>query len=93
MEKVSKDTDRDFILFADRKPVWKAVFYARRHQWVPCDAVEISPGTVSLYVAGQAVDGQERLDILHFDDPTSRFANWSTWVKSCSAVASITRGS
>lgn len=57
------------LFFAERKAVWKGVFYARRHQWVPCDPFQIPAGTVALYVAGQAADAAERLDILHFDDP------------------------
>lgn len=57
------------LFFADRKPVWKAVFYARRHQWVGADSSEIAPGTVAIYVTGQLADSTDRLELLHFDDP------------------------
>ena len=57
------------LFFAEGKPVWRCVFYARQHQWVAADPTEIPHGTVALYLAGQDATADAPLDILHFDDP------------------------
>jgi fido (protein-threonine AMPylation protein) len=60
------------LFFAEGEPVWKAIFFARRHQWVASDPVEIPPGTVGLYVTGQPAAAAERPELLHWTDPHIR---------------------
>jgi Fic family protein len=60
------------LFFAEGEPVWKAIFFARRHQPAGCDPVEISMGTVGLHVTGQPAAALERPELLHWTDPHIR---------------------